>query len=473
MPADFVPLEEVLAAHPALKALAPEELLKAVYVHDRHVLPDDIMNFLGRRADATLTVKSPEEIQAAVRVANGETTTTALGLSAQDYHFLRTKLGMRRGLEVPVDWERTIDLYDDQIIPQQGGFLLDVSAIDSIQVKPEERVVAAGVGARWKDVQQAVASLGLVLNCFPGVPMDFALGDMVGGTAPFHSTFGGLGTAVRNVRVVLPDGRMGSMGYDDVPNNGSGYNLRDLYLAAGGNFAVPHTFYLTLSNRPRAFKTLLYTFPEVATLAAAAAKLARSRLTPLRTLFYNVRGWNSSHRQEAQGPILEVSLSGLEATLPAQEKALDAMAEGRVAKTEALSILEATASEFRSATAPLRSASAIAEVLAPPESLAGVHGALADVTEGIGVFGVLSRGTAYLVPVLRRPLSRRERFDFVDKLVKGTRGKATVAGPHLVALLAKDPRQARALGMVRAMKREVDRPNTMNPGRALLLPRPG
>lgn len=247
MPRGFVDFLQILAAHPRLKGLEPEEMARAVYLHDKYVLPEEVLQVLGRGPDATLKVSGPGDLRQAVRVASGEISASALGLPARQFHYLRTALAMERGREFSVDWQRNVDPYDDEILPMQGGFLVDVSALSTVEIREDLGVVRAGVAALWRDVQAAAAAKGFDLDLFPIVPLDFALGDLVGGAAPFASRTGRLEDAVRNVEVVLPDGRMASLGYDGVPPNASGYDLVALYLRAGQHLALPNTFTLTLT----------------------------------------------------------------------------------------------------------------------------------------------------------------------------------------------------------------------------------
>ncbi len=469
MPRGLVDFLQVLAGHPTLKGVEPGEMARAVYMHDKYVLPDDIMQILGRGPDATLKASRPEDVSQAVRVASGEVSAAALGLPARQFHYLRTTLGMERGREFSVDWQRNVDPYDDELLPMQGGFLMDVSALSTIEVREDLGVVRAGVGALWKDVQAAATAKGFDLDLFPIVPMDFAIGDLVGGAAPFGSRSGRLEAAVRNIEVVLPDGRMASLGYDGVPPNASGYDLVALYLRGGQHLALPHTFALTLAPAGKIRRVLAYTYPDASAMVGVLTKLAKARLALARVLIHDQVAWAMSHRGEALGVVLEVAFRAPEAVAPALEKALDGLAAGHTGKAEALSPLDAP-SEFRRASQNLRTAGILGEVLCTPATVAEVFEKLLELGPAMGIFGAVQGAGISLVPFSRRPLSRRERFDLVVKIKEEIVGLARLAGPQLLLLLDGGEAIRQGFNLVRRIKDKVDLPSTINPSRALLVP---
>lgn len=124
-----------------------------------------------------------------------------------------------------------------------GGLVVDVSALDSIEVlDPEAGRVRLGPGARWADVARALAPHGLAISSgdYGGVG--------VGGLA----TAGGVGWFARShgltidhltaVELVLADGRVVRATSDDEP---------DLFWAvrgAGANFGIATSFDLTAAR---------------------------------------------------------------------------------------------------------------------------------------------------------------------------------------------------------------------------------
>ncbi len=84
---------------PALSEVIREALIRALFVRDDRVLPRDLIGDLNRVPPVTVKVKDDGEVRKLVRVLNGQESTVSLGLSAEDYHYFRTQLGVGRTRE--------------------------------------------------------------------------------------------------------------------------------------------------------------------------------------------------------------------------------------------------------------------------------------------------------------------------------------------------------------------------------------
>ncbi len=87
---------------PALSELIRDALIRALFVRDDRVLPTDLIADLSRVPPVTVKVKDDGEVRKLVRVLNGQESTLSLGLSAEDYHYFRTQLGVGRTREFGV-----------------------------------------------------------------------------------------------------------------------------------------------------------------------------------------------------------------------------------------------------------------------------------------------------------------------------------------------------------------------------------
>jgi len=105
---------------PALAELIREALIRALFVRDDRVLPPDLIADLNRVPPVTVKVKEDAEVRKLVRVLNGQESTVSLGLSAEDYHYFRTQLGVGRTREFGVTMRPRTLLTYDWIVPSNG-----------------------------------------------------------------------------------------------------------------------------------------------------------------------------------------------------------------------------------------------------------------------------------------------------------------------------------------------------------------
>src|SRR5437879_13222693 len=212
---------------PALAELIREALIHALFVRDDRVLPPDLIADLNRVPPVTVKGKDDGEVRKPVRVLNGQESTVSLGLSAEDYHYFRTQLGVGRTREFgAVVRPRTLPPYD-WIVPEQRGVQLDFTGYVGIEFGDAHRAIAQ-VGATWKQLYDDGLAKGHLVPFVPTVPLDFAIGDGLYGDAPFASYRGEFASHVNALRTIYPFGHRAGLGCEDVADKRTAYDLLQL-----------------------------------------------------------------------------------------------------------------------------------------------------------------------------------------------------------------------------------------------------
>src|SRR5438094_9924543 len=235
---------------PALAEVIREALIRALFVRDDRVLPASIIGDLNRLPPVTVKVKEDGEVGKLIRVLNGEESTVSLGLNAEDYHFFRTQLGVGRTREFGLTMRPRVLLTYDWIVPEQRGVQLDFSAYAGVEFAEDGHRAIAQVGALWKRLYDDALAAGHLVPFVPTVPLDFAVGDAVYGDAPFGSFRGGFASYVNALRTISPYGHRARIGFEEVANNGTAYDLLHASIPLAGEFFVPVAIALRLEAKP-------------------------------------------------------------------------------------------------------------------------------------------------------------------------------------------------------------------------------
>src|SRR5207247_2258550 len=237
---------------PALSEVIREALIRALFVRDDRVLPKDLIADLNRVPPVTVKVKDDGEVRKLVRVLNGEESTLSLGLSAEDYHYFRTQLGVGRTREFgAVVRPRTLLTYD-WIVPEQRGVQLDFGGYAGIEVADVAHRAIAQVGATWKQLYDGGAAKSHAVPFVPTVPLDFAIGDALCGAAPFASYRGEFTSYVNALLTISPFGHRARLRFDEVANNGTAYDLLHATVPLAAEFFIPVAVALRLEAKTAA-----------------------------------------------------------------------------------------------------------------------------------------------------------------------------------------------------------------------------
>jgi FAD/FMN-containing dehydrogenase len=456
---------------PALSELIREALIRALFVRDDRVLPRDLIADLNRVPPVTVKVKEDAEVRKLVRVLNGQESTVSLGLSAEDYHYFRTQLGVGRTREFGVTIRPRTLLTYDWIVPEQRGVQLDFSAYAGIEFAQDGPRAIAQVGALWKRLYDGALANGYYTPFVPTVPLDFAIGDALYGDAPFASFRGGFGSYVNALRTISPYGQRARIGFEDVADNGTAYDLLHAVVPLAGEFFIPVSAALRLEASPAARKTLTYTFDDAAKVSAALDRL--SRLGP---------GVNWVHATDAlaartlrpntppEAFTVQVSIGATTTGLALREKALDtAMAGFKAKAADVANPFDATTDAYGKTAETVARSLFVGEVRVPAKGFGDFVGkvrAFGDQSSAkAGVYaGLQDTGTVSAFPFFSAPKDRSKVYD----LSKGVRAIASrTPGAAFTSRLAhfwdEDPQFLRRMSLLRSLKLEIDEAHVVQP----------
>ncbi|MFQ6013383.1 MAG: FAD-binding oxidoreductase [Thermoplasmata archaeon] len=475
----------ILQSSPGLERRPEEELVKILYLRDKRALPEEMKRLFAQTTVIPLKMGETRDVAEAMRFVSGEVAGVNLGGASGTLHYVRRSLNMLKDRDLSVDWTPRKDPLEGDILPLFDGLLLDLTDFHGVEVDPERGILRCEVGATWRDAFEAAEQAHRLLPLFPVLPSNPFMGDLVAGSALLSSYHGGPHAYLRNVDFLGPDTNYSQSGFDDVPNNATGYDLNALLLTMGRNLGIPLS--LTLRILPFArTKAARYTFESQEEVLKALQALGQSSLQPLRVVFGDPTA-SAVALDGGEGYALEVDLSGSEETLARGEKALEAMAG------------EATPGEGREGFAHLLEG---ATRKRPPFPLAEIRTSLANLpalweelaawarTRGsaFGLAGTLQEaGTARILPFMRgnirgtsttggpvdQVLHRGDRFNLVVDLVRiAQRHPCRVRNTQVTQLLSADTQLRKRFALVRRLKAGIDLGNIINPSGLLWVPRP-
>ncbi len=460
-----------VTATPAMREMIREALIEALFTRNDRVLPKDIVAVLSREPSVTVKVKSDNEVQKLIRVANGQESTLTLGLPAEDYHYVRRQLGVGKDRDIGVYVRPRVVTTHPWIVPPQGGIEVDVRDLSSIEIDPKGNRALVGVGATWKALYDEAARAGRIVPFFPLVPLDYGMGDALVGDAVLHSYASPFRRYLYGVRSFASHGQRTRLGFEEVPNHGTGYDALGILQNSMSEFVVPVAMSVALIPRARVVKNWVYEFPDAAKLGAALGKLPASGRSLLYANVYDGAAWALLHPGAPASPfILELGLAGAPTVVAAREKALDTVLAGFTGKSA-----DTPSPYDPEARVYTRTADRVGRLLvpgyvtAPATSLADVVAKIREVgeasTANTVLFGAVRRtGTVSLAPGFDSPkepaktcaISRR-----VWAKVAAIPG-ASYLSP-LAQLWADDPMYRARMGVLLKLKDEIDSARAIAP----------
>ena len=440
-------------------------------MRDDRVLPADLIADLNRVPTVTVKVKDDGEVRKLIRVLNGQESTVSLGLSAEDYHYFRTQLGVGRTREFGVTMRPRTLLTYDWIVPEQRGVQLDFTQYAGIEFAEDGHRAIAQVGAQWKRLYDDALAGGHYAPFVPTVPLDFAIGDGLFGDAPFASFRGEFGLHVNALRTISPYGHRARIGFEEVANNATAYDLLHATLPLAGEFFVPMAVALRLEAKPAARKTLTYTFDDGAKLSVALDRLSR---------FGAGVSWvhvTDAVAAKALRPTIpaepftvQVSLGATTTGIAPKEKSIDAAVAGFKSKNaETPNPFDASSEAYRKTADEVSRPVFVGEVRIPAK-------AFGDFVVKVRAFGDQSAARAGVYASLRETgtVSAFPSFAAVKdrvkvyELSKGVRAIASkVPGAAFTSRLnhlwEDEPNFLRRMALLREMKLQIDTAHVVQP----------
>ena len=456
---------------PALAEMIRETLIRALFVRDDRVLPAGLVADLNRLPTVTVKVKDDGEVRKLVRVLNGQESTVSLGLSADDYHYFRTQLGVGRTREFGVVPRPRILLTHDWIVPERRGVQLDFTGYAEIEFAEDGHRAIAQVGATWKQLYDDAMEKGHVAPFVPTVPLDFAVGDGLFGDAPFGSFHGEFASYVNALRTISAYGHRARVGFEEVANNGTAYDLLHASIPLAAEFFVPVAVAFRLEAKPATRKTIAYAFDDGAKLSAALDKL--SRLGPGVGWAHITDGAAAKvlrPNAASEAFTVQVLASGTATGLPAKEKTIDtAMAGFKGKSADTPNPYDVPAASYRKTAETVARSLFVGEVRVPAKGLGDFIGKVRSFGEQssakTGIYASL-RDTG-IVSVFPFFASQKDRTKMYD-LSKGVRTIATrtpgaAFTSRLAHLWAEDPGFRKRMALLRSLKLGIDAAHVVQP----------
>jgi FAD/FMN-containing dehydrogenase len=152
-------------------------------------------------------------------------------------------------------------------VPTQGGILIDLGLMDTIEVNPEAMTLSVGPGARFLDIGRELDRHGLILLSLPSgkggtLAGWISTGGMGFGT--FHH--GSIRKQLTSLRVALPDGTVKELKTDD-PEIGN-------FLSTEGQMGILIKVTLKVGKRPSQWYPFIIPFQKTDEAYAFARKTA-------------------------------------------------------------------------------------------------------------------------------------------------------------------------------------------------------
>ena len=456
---------------PALSEMIREALIRALFVRNDRVLPREIIADLTREPRVTIKVKDDGEIRKLVNVLNGEDTTLSLGLNAEDYNYFRTQLGVGKDKEIGLTVRPHTLLTYDWLVPEQRGVQLDFSAYAGVEVDAKAHRAIAQIGAPWKRLYDEAAGKGHLVPFVPTVPLDFAFVDAVWGDAPLASYDAEFVSYVNALRTVSAYGHRTRIGFEDVSNGGTAYDVLHGMFPVAGEFGVPIAVALRLAAKPVARKTLTYAFDDPAKLAPALDKLARSTL---RFLWVHVTDQAAAQALRPGAPadafVVQVAIGGTSSGLASREKAVDTALAGFKAKLPDLpNPYDVPADAYAKTAKRLEQSLFVGEVRLPAA-------AFADFAARLKAFGVQAAarpslfaslrasGTLSAFPAFDATKDRGHYYDLSKGLAKAVEKiPGAVFTSRLAHLWSEDPAYVARMAILRQLKLAFDSAHVVQP----------
>ncbi len=456
---------------PALSEMIREALIRALFVRNDRLLPREIIADLTRAPAVTVKVKDDGEVRKLVNVLNGQESTVSLGLRAEDYNYFRTQLGVGKDREIGLTVRPRALLTYDWLVPEQRGVQLDFTAYAGIEFDEVAHRAVAQVGAPWKALYDGALAKGHLVPFVPTVPLDFAMGDGIWGDAPFASYEGEFGVYVNALRTISAYGHRTRVGFEEVTNLGTGYDILHATLPLAAEFFVPVSVALRLAPKPPARKTLTYAFDDGAKLASALDKLARTGPSPAWVHLADSFGAQVLRPgMPAEAFTVQVALTGAPTGLALREKAIDAALAGFKAKaSEVPNPFDVPAEAYRKTAARIEQSLFVGEARLPATMLGDFAARLKalgqQAASKAGFYGSLrSSGTVSVFPFFDTTKDRTHIYDLSKGVAKVLeRIPGGVLTSRLAHLWAEDPGYMARMELMKKLKLAFDTAHVIQP----------
>ncbi len=229
---------------------------------------------------------------------------------------------------------------DGQVIPLHGGISLDLTGLDSLEIRPADLQATVGAGVTRKALNRRAGEHGLMFPVDPGA--DATLGGMAATNASGTTTvrYGAMRHNTLELEVVLADGRIIRTGSRALKTS-AGYNLMHLFIGCEGTLGVITELTVRLYGIPEHVIAARAGFPDLDSACRCAVGLVGTGLAVTRIELVDrdtiaaINAYKGS--SIAEQPHLFVELSGTQASVEA-----DARIAREIASVEGCERFDAT-----------------------------------------------------------------------------------------------------------------------------------
>lgn len=247
--------------------------------------------------------------------------------------------------EVPVTARGAGSSATGSAVPLQGGWALDLSGLDSIEIDAVARIATVGAGAITAELQARVEALGLFFPPDPSSKKYTTLGGNIACNAGGMRCvkYGVTRDYVLGLEGFLADGSPFKFGLP-LKKYVSGLNLRDLLIGSEGTLGIVTSAALKLIPKPEKRWTAMFAFKSEAAALKAVVALFKHGHNPSILEFLDRQSVGCAERYtgkvifegHSRSSILLVELDGSAGELRKQRVALlDFMADRALAHREA------------------------------------------------------------------------------------------------------------------------------------------
>ncbi|MCK5562141.1 MAG: FAD-binding oxidoreductase [Thermoplasmata archaeon] len=217
-------------------------------------------------------------------------------------------------------------------VPTNGGILLDMGSLNKIlRIDKENLSVTVEPGVKWQGLYDKVLRKGLFVGAYPSSAPGASVGGWVntGGIGIGSYKYGGVDRQIRSMDVVLPNGKIIKVGFENVMSNSSGYNIGSLFIGSEGTLGVITKVTLQLHPAPEVIKPVSYSFSDLKHASKAIYVLSRTNIVPLHIGFFDNHHLRFLKKIGKDTPdvnsMVNIALEGTKSIVNYEEKVIDAI----------------------------------------------------------------------------------------------------------------------------------------------------
>ncbi|MGZ0657059.1 FAD-binding oxidoreductase [Coraliomargarita sp. W4R72] len=202
-------------------------------------------------------------------------------VKVQDPQDVRVVLKLATKYGIPVTTRGAGTSATGSAVPIQGGWVLDLSELNQVEIDPVARIATVGAGVVTSDLQEQVEALGLFFPPDPSSKKYSTLGGNIACNAGGMRCvkYGVTRDYVLGLEGFLADGNPFKFGLP-LKKYVSGLNLRDLLIGSEGTLGVITAANLKLIPKPEKRWTAMFAFKSEAAALKAVVGLFKAGVSP-------------------------------------------------------------------------------------------------------------------------------------------------------------------------------------------------